>query len=133
MLSILSVYFLNKGNLRTKKKEKFNYIYSIVCIIIIPSIYQAYLGVVLSLIIILFLYYLINNIDTKKILIDFILNIGIVFIGLVLYYLILKIILKLDGLTIETYKGANQLGDIFKNLSKSIIQAYKDIYYFFYR
>ena len=133
MLSILSVYFLNKGNLSLRKNEKIKlYIYSMVCIIIVPSIYQAYLGVVLSLTIILFLFYLINNINIKKIFINFIINITLILIGVIIYYLILKIILKLDGLTLTTYKGANQLGDIFKNLPKSIIQAYKDIYYFFF-
>ena len=128
LLSAVSVLLLKKA-----KKQWVYYIFTVLCIIIVCSLYQAYLGVIIGLAIILSMYYLLNNMNTKEVIIQTLKNMTVILVGIVLYYLILKIIISNLGISLASYKGANNLGiNLILSLPKTIIQTYKDFFNFFF-
>ena len=129
-LAILANYFIFKSS-----DSKLYYIGTIICTIIVCSLYQAYLGVELGILIIIGLNDLIiNNTKIKEILKKLIISLFIILIGVVSYYLILKLLLLALGLQLASYKGANGLGiNTILKMPKSILQCYKDFYHFFFK
>lgn len=128
LISTLTVFFLSKS-----ETNKFYYLYACICTIVVCSLYQAYLGVIIGLTILLLIYHLVNNMSIKDVLVRSVKYILSIAAGVWIYYLILKIILFLLGISLSAYKGANSLGiDTIKSLPKTIIQTYKDFYYFFF-
>lgn len=127
-LSTLGVYFLNKTD-----RNKLFYIPAIICTSIVCALYQAYLGVIVGLTIILVIKYVIDCMDIEYIIKKFVFFMLAILIGIILYYIVLQIILSVLGLSLASYKGANSLGiDTIKNIPKSIVQCYKDFYHFFF-
>ena len=119
LFSVLTVYFLNK-------EGKKNYIFAIICTIITCALYQAYLGVILGLLIVLFIY---KGTSIKEI----IKKILIILVGVILYYICLKCVIKVRGIELNSYKGANNLGmNTILSIPKSILQCYKDFFDFFF-
>lgn len=128
LLSVLAVYFLNKSS-----ENRIYYLFAFLCVIFSSALYQAYLGVLISLALILSIKNLFNNEDIKSEILKLIKNIVAIFIGIVSYYLITKILLKINGLELVSYKGANGVGiELIKALPKSIVQCYKDFFNFFF-
>ena len=71
--------------------------------------------------------------NVKDILLEVLKDIVTIGIGIIIYYLILKVILAILGLSLASYKGADSLGiNTIKALPKSIIQTYRDFYNFFF-
>ena len=129
LLSVLSGYFLKKSD---NGKIKF-YILAIICIVIECSIYQAFLGVSIVFAILLLISDLLNNEDIKTTIIKGLKYLITILLSAILYYVILQIILAITGLSLESYKGANGFGiETIKNIPKTIIQAYKDFFDFFF-
>ena len=125
-LGILSVYFLSKA------KNKY-YFLSILCTIGVCSLYQAYLGVMIGSCIMLIAKYILDGNSFKEAIKKFLIFMTLIFIGIVLYYIILQIILSISGLSLASYKGANRLGiETIKSIPSSIIQCFKDFYAFFF-
>lgn len=128
LMATLAVYFLKKTD-----TKKYYYIATIISTIIVCSMYQAYLGVEIGIAIIVLIQNLIKNKDAKLTLINAFKYFVTIFMGVVLYYIILKIILYVLGLSLASYKGANKLGiETIKALPKTILQTYKDFYNFFF-
>lgn len=128
MIATLSGYFLKKAD-----SKKIYYIFSAICIIITCSLYQAYLGVSIGIAIILLINDLLNNKDIKEVVKKGVKYLATIFIAIILYYLILKIIITVLGISLASYKGANNIGlETIRNLPKSIAQAYKDFFEFFF-
>lgn len=128
LLACLTVYFLKKSDIKKKY-----YIMAGLCTIIVCSLYQAYLGVIIGLTILLIVEYLLRNEDIKEIIVKAIQYLAVIFAGVILYYIILKIIIKLLGISLASYKGANSLGlETVKALPNTIIQTYKDFINFFF-
>lgn len=126
--SILSVYFLNKMG-----KNKLYMFLSILFVIITCSIYQAYLGVTIGLSLLLIIKQLIKNYNVKDVFINFFKYMLIIFAGCVFYYILLKLILLINNLTLASYKGANDLGlNTLIQMPKSIVQCYKDFFNFYF-
>lgn len=127
-LAILSVYFLDKA--RNKKKY---YLFSILCTVAVCSLYQAYLGVLIGTCIMLIAHYILDGSSFKDAIKTFFIFMTCVFIGVILYYIILQVILSALGLSLASYKGANSLGfETIKSIPTSIIQCFKDFYAFFF-
>lgn len=128
LLSTLAIYFLDKSD-----KNKICYLITCVCTILVCSLYQAYLGVLICGTIILLMKYLLNNMSVKEVVIKCIKYMLTIFIGVVLYYIILKILISVLGISLASYKGANNLGlKTIINLPKTILQTYKDFLNFFF-
>ena len=95
--------------------------------------YQAYLGVILGLFVIYTISQFLREKNVKDILLEVLKDIVTIGIGIIIYYLILKVILAILGLSLASYKGADSLGiNTIKALPKSIIQTYRDFYNFFF-
>lgn len=127
-LSVLLVYFIyNKKTL----------IYSIlasVCVAVVMSLYQAYLGVFVGLCVIIpILTILKNEKNIKEIWKNIFKSIIVVILGLLIYYGITTIILKVLHMSLSSYGGANKIGiNIFNTLPTAITQTYKSVYQFFF-
>ena len=128
LMATLAVYFLKKTD-----TKNIYYIATIISTIVVCSMYQAYLGVEIGIAIILLIQNLIKNKDVKSIFIKTFKYFTTIFVGVLLYFIILKIILYVLGLSLASYKGANKLGiDTIRALPKTILQTYKDFYNFFF-
>ena len=129
-LAVLANYFISKVD-----DSKLYYIGTIICTIVLCSLYQAYLGVELGLIIIIGLNNLIiNNVKIKEIIKKLIIDLLVVLIGVIGYYLVLKLVLLALGLQLASYKGANGLGiNTILKMPKAMLQCYKDFYRFFFK
>lgn len=128
-LAISSVYFLNKSN-----NKKVYCLLSIICTLIVCALYQAYLGVVIGLTIILLVNeILIKKIKVKDIIKKLFMYMFVILIGVITYYVCLKLLLKIEGIELVSYKGANSLGiNTILELPKTILNCYKDFYNFFF-
>lgn len=128
LTSTLTVFFLKKA-----ENKKWNYLIACLCTIITCSMYQAYLGVILGLFVIYTISQFLREKNVKDILLEVLKDIVTIGIGIIIYYLILKVILAILGLSLASYKGADSLGiNTIKALPKSIIQTYRDFYNFFF-
>ena len=125
--SVLAVYFMR----RKKGKRILNYIISIALIIFTLSIYQAYIGVVVGLSMLTLLMDLLQNKDSKEVLKEGIKQIVVMIISLILYFIATKLILKLIGLEIASYSGANNVSITNFKIS-SIFQTYKSFYNYYF-
>lgn len=127
LLSVISAIGIKKY-IETNNKIRY-ILLSMISTILICSLYQAYLGLILGL----YAIYIITNkrdINIKTI----IKTLLILCISVIIYYLILKCILMIKGISLATYKGANSLGiETIKQLPKSILNTYNDIANFFFR
>lgn len=97
------------------------------------SLYQAYLGVVLGITFTLLVRYLIENVKLKEVVLTAVKFIVTIFVGVLVYYIIFKVVLLINNIEMASYKGANSLGiTTIINLPKTILQSYKDCFDFFF-
>ena len=125
LFSVLSVYFLDNN-----KK-----IFGIISIIITLGFYQAYLGVILTLyLIVKMMHMLTENEDLKEFIKHIIIDIIIVVVSILIYYLILNIILKVLNLNLSEYGGGNSVSSLntITNIFSSIIKTYDTFFKFYF-
>ena len=119
LFSILGLYFIQK------KK----YLLSIIAIIISLSLYQAYISVTITGILLLFIN---NTLDNKGSFKELFIDMVIVLLGLIAYFILLKLSMAAFGRHLAEYRGASSFGiETIKALPKSILNAYHDFYSFF--
>lgn len=129
LMSVVTVFFLSKTTI-----SKNNYIFAIISTIITCSIYQAYLGMIIALIIVFIINKIIIEKNTTKVIKEFINYTLTILTGVISYYILLKVILYVNDLPLASYKGANSLGiNTIKQLPYTIAQCYKDFYSFFFQ
>ena len=124
--AVLSVYFIKKP------KNIKNIIFAIICIIATLGFYQAYLCYITGLYAISFIIKIIEN---KKINFkEFILDIFIIIIGMILYYICLLIIVKILNLNISDYSNGNNILSIstITNIFTAIKNSYISCYDFYF-
>lgn len=120
LFSILSIYLI--------KNKK--HLFSIFSIVISTAIYQAYIGVTVTGVVILFILDIIKKEENLK---EFIINMFVVLGGLVSYFALLKFGMFILGRSLSDYRGASSFGlDIILLLPKSILTAYKNFFSFFF-
>lgn len=126
LFAVLSVYFLNKT------KHKKNIILALICIVAALGFYQAYLSYITALFAITLIFKIIE--DKKVIVKEFLINILIIVIGMIMYYICLIAITKILNLTISDYSNGNAILSIetFKNLFSSIQNTYTTFYNFYF-
>ena len=94
----------------TKKKP--NYLLSAILITLSVGIYQAYITVTIMLLLCYLIIEVLQNADIKEVLtksVKFLIT-GVV--GMVLYYVILLVILKITGIKLLEYQGANSVASL---------------------
>lgn len=131
LIAALAIWFIYKY-----KNKKLGIVFSSLCFMLSLSIYQSYIGVTVGLCIMLSVLQLLKNKNNiKEVFINILRTIIAVLIGGILYYIVTKILLKVSGLEIAEYKGAENASiiSIIFGLNKTILQAYKDFVAFFIR
>ena len=120
LLSVLSVYFA------VKMKRKTHLFLSIVCLIFSLSIYQAYIGLIATLFIILLIKDCINKEeDFKKIIFKGLKFLAILIIASLIYLITVVVINYYTGNTLSDYQGANEVGNItIKSILSGIANSY---------
>lgn len=130
-LSALAVFALTK--IKTIKESKLWTLLAICCSGYVCGLYQAYLGVILGLLIVYTLKETLSNKKVSEVFKTFIRNIFIIFLGVVAYYVVLRIGLKLAHARLAGYKGADSLGlSTILALPESIANCFQDFYQFFF-
>lgn len=126
LLAVLSVWFL-------KKKTYMGYILAMLALAFSASLYQAYIGIALTLCLILIISELLSNLKFKQTVQTLIRYMFVILGGLIIYYGIERIVLVLTDIEFASYKGAADfgVGSLIGQLKNSIPQAYKDFYQFF--
>ena len=130
-LSALAVFAMTK--IKTIKESKLWTALAICCSGYVCGLYQAYLGVILGILIV---YTIKNTLDEKKVstaVKNFIRNICLVFAGVAIYYIVLRVGLKLAHARLAGYKGADSLGlSTILALPETIKNCFLDFYNFFF-
>lgn len=130
LFAVLSVYFL------TKEKNLKNIILAIMCIVMTLACYQAYLCVITALIAIVYIFKVIDdkNKTIKNIVKDIFVNIGILILGMIIYYIGFSIIVKILNLNITDYSGGSSLlsMETIKNIFPSIKSTYVTFFNFYF-
>ena len=125
LFSVLSIYFLDKDKR----------LLSIIMIIITLGFYQAYIGVILTLYVIVKMIHLLEDKkNIKEFFKKLFLDIITVAIGMVIYYVVLSIILKVLNLNITSYSGGNNILsiDTITNIFTSIGRCYDTFFKFYF-
>lgn len=119
--SIFSLYYLIKGNNKYLK-----YIIPIISIIISMSMYQAFISTSLTLLLLYNIYNILNNNFNLK---DFFKNIFIIGLGIIIYYLLMKLSLIVFNVNLSNYSGANSFSiENIINIPNMIIKTYTTFY-----
>jgi len=120
LCSVLGIYFI--------KNKK--YLFGILSVIISLSLYQAYISVTITGLLLLFIFDVIENKGSVK---ELFVQMFFVFVGLLSYFILLKLGMYVLGRSLADYKGASSFGiDTILFLPKSIFNAYSDFYSFFF-
>ena len=102
-LSVFSIWILHNA-----KKKMLGYVGSIVCIACSMGIYQAYLSITMTICIFNIIFLILK--DNKKIIRTIAEYLVCGMLGVILYFVILKIVLILSGLKLEAYQGIENAG-----------------------
>lgn len=127
--AVLSVYCLHQ------KTTWFNICLALSCMVLSLSLYQAYFCVMVSLEIIIFFCHLLKNESHLSAQLKLtIRNYLLIFLGCILYFIILLLFLKIKNLSLSSYGGANEkiYLTIFQNLPHFIRNSYNSFYKFFF-
>lgn len=129
LFSVLAGYFMctKKGYLKCYGLPIFFMILSL-------GLYQAYVGVTISIIFFVSLKDMINSdIRTKDVMLIMLRRILCLVLGLILYYVTTKIIGKIVHVSASSYKGADSsVADIIFNFGDGTLSAYRDFMIFFF-
>ncbi len=126
LFSILSIYFLSKP------KNIKNILLTIICITATLGFYQAYLCVITVLFLMVYIFKIIEN--HKVSFKNFFIDLGIILLGMIIYYICLNIIVTILNLTISDYSNGSSILslDTIKNIFTSIKNTYITFYNFYF-
>lgn len=106
----------------TKRK----YILSIFFIVCSLSLYQAYISLTVSLIVV---YFILQLLDGKGSIKEIVKSIFVVFLGMISYFLCLKVGMSILNRSLADYKGADSIGlNMFFDIPRNIFKCYNDFF-----
>ena len=115
--SCLSVYLFYKLD------NKFKYILPIILIVIALSMYQAYLSVITTLFVLYNIKLILNKKYNYKEVLKYLL---ILFSGIVIYFILMKLSLKVFHIDLSNYSNADKIGiNTILSIPSKIINSYK--------
>lgn len=125
LCSILSVYIYYKEENKIKK-----YLFSLILIVVALSMYQAYLSVIVTTFIIYNIKLLLEKKENFKLSLKYILTL---LIGVLLYFIIMKISLLVFHVNMSNYSGADKIGlQTLLSIPKKIGLSYKLFYEYYF-
>lgn len=124
LLAVLCVYFALKS-----EQKKVNILFSVICLVLSVSIYQAYISLAATLFILLLLKECINEKKSfKDIICKALKYVGILIVSLIIYLIVFKACNKFFNIAMTDYQGVNNLGNIgIRSILKGIRNAYRTI------
>lgn len=130
-LAAFSTYAMSK--IENWKDSKKWFLLAIVSTAAVCGLYQAYLGCVVGLAIMLSIRDALYTRDIVVVLRKFVCNMILILAGVCVYYVLLKVYCKLLGTSLAAYKGASAFGiDTILQLPQSILHCYMDFINFFF-
>lgn len=123
--SVLAIYLL------VKSKHKFmKYVIPSFLIVLSLSMYQAYLAISLTL---LLLWWMIQILKKKFYWKDFFISFGTIVLGTVFYFILMKLSLLVFHVDLSSYRGASQFGiETILAIPSRIIHAYQSFYQYYF-
>ena len=119
-LSVLAVFF-------TKRYAKAGWAFGAICLCFSMGTYQAYLAATILLCIFDLILMCLENRKIKEILLQGVRYLCMGILGGILYYVILKVCLKVQGKVLDTYQGINNMGKVsLSSLPGMILDVYRD-------
>ena len=123
--SVLSVYLFYKLD------KKFKYIIPVVLIVIALSMYQAYLSVITTIFVLFNIKLILNKKYNYKDVLKYLL---LLIIGLVIYFIIMKLSLKVFHIDMSNYSNADKIGiNTILSIPNKIIDSYKLFIDFYFK
>jgi len=102
------------------------YLFSIFFVVCSLSLYQAYISMTISLVLVYFIIQLLDGKDSLK---DFFKAIIVIFIGVISYFICLKFGMHILNRNLADYKGANSIGfNMIFDIPGNIVECYKDFF-----
>lgn len=131
LLAIVAVYALTR--IKAFKDSKKWYLCAVLATAATCGFYQAYLGCLIGLTILVALREALSSTSTKEVLQHFIRNACVILVGVCFYYLALFIYCGILGTSLASYKGADGLFsmDTILALPEAILNCFKDFAHFF--
>jgi len=123
LLAVLAVYLMDRS-------EKRFFLPAGVCLVLSLSLYQGYIALIASLLVLVLIQQLLENTDTRTVFrrgVAFLLFL-IVFLGI--YYGITQLLLRITGYELNNYAN-NRLNFSLASLPAGIVTAYQSFYKFF--
>lgn len=125
LCSILSIYVYYKEENKIKE-----YLFSLILIVVALSMYQAYLSVIVTTFIIYNIKLLLEKKENFKLSLKYILTL---LIGVLLYFIIMKISLLVFHVNMSNYSGADKIGlQTLLSIPKKIGLSYKLFYEYYF-
>ena len=123
--SVLAIYLF------VKSKHKFvKYVIPSFLITLSLSMYQAYLAIPLTL---LLLWWMIQILKKKFCWKEFFISFGIIILAALFYFILMKLSLLVFHVDLSSYRGASQFGiDTILDIPSRIINAYQSFYQFYF-
>lgn len=105
---------------------KFGFLFAVICIACALGTYQAYLPITASLFLVLLIFKLIEeNIKWYKGIAEGLKYVGIMLLGVILYYIILNVLLKYWNTNLSDYQGISDMGNFkIKEIPSLICETY---------
>lgn len=122
LLAVLCVYFALKS-----EQKKINILFSVICLVLSISIYQAYISLTATLFIFVLLKECINEKKNfKDIIYKALKYVGLLIVSLIIYLIVFKVCNKLFNIATTDYQGVSNLGEIgIRLIVRGILNAYR--------
>lgn len=124
-LGVLSIYLFYKS-----KRKIIKYFIPILCIMISLSMYQAYLSIPCTLVILYSIYLLLEDKFSIK---EFLKAILVILLGCIVYFIFMKLSLVVFHIDMNSYRGANSFGiDTILQIPNRVVTSYISFYQFYF-
>jgi hypothetical protein len=134
-LAVFSVYLVIDANRQLKSFRKLiRFIFAVGCLIFSLSCYQAYIGTVITIMIVYVLYFLLcTDKDRRNILRNTVIMAAITLISTLGYLVVFRIYCFIFHVQPVADRGFSQMGQIpFSQLPQLILKAYQSFYHYFF-
>ena len=113
---------------------KYGFLAGVVLLTLSFGVYSVFSGYAAGLFVLSLLFDLINNrYSVKKALLKGLKYVAVLAISAVLYYAILKLLLRVQNVSLMNYRGIDQIGKFsIASFGESVYEAYRKVYYFFF-
>lgn len=129
--AVLGAWFLSKLWTNAERRGRFIF-WSGICFVISLAMYQPYFSIGIMLVALKFVFELMGKIEVEKCFKKVLVQVAVLIGSLLSYIISVYIALWAYNTTLSSYRGMDKLSFSFEKLVKSIIDAYKYIYFYYF-